>query len=368
MTSIQNTLLQLLMCLSLVNGFSQEYHLDSLTVLSTAVPESSGLLYYQGRTITHNDSGGEPVLYELDTLNGTVSREVYLANATNIDWEDITADENHLYIADIGNNFGNRTDLRIYRVNWSDYLLSDTVVAQIIDYAYADQEEFISSQYTTPYDAEALIAIADSLYLFTKDWSAPRTKVYAIPKHEGSHTVTAVDSFAVPALITGVDLSPTGGRLLFSAYTGTEAIILTLQDFTTPYFSQGELQSWSPSLTGSFKMEGICWSSERFAFISTEKVGMAPSVLYRLDTDFTDALPFLEGKKAIHVYPQPAFDQIFVEGEGVEKLSIYNSTGNYLGTSRGRRINVAALVAGPYWLVIELSNEEKVVRPVTIIK
>jgi len=41
--------------------------------LSYNVRETSGLIYLNGKLITHNDSGGEPALYELDTITGNVT-------------------------------------------------------------------------------------------------------------------------------------------------------------------------------------------------------------------------------------------------------------------------------------------------------
>ena len=86
-------------------------NITSTTLLSDTLNETSGLALVQGRLITHNDKGGEPKLYELDTLNGQLLRTVIVENATNVDWEDLCTDADHLYIGDMGNNDGDRTDL-----------------------------------------------------------------------------------------------------------------------------------------------------------------------------------------------------------------------------------------------------------------
>ena len=59
-------------------------------------------------------------LYELNVTNGNVSRTVTIQNAANVDWEDICTDDDYIYIGDFGNNSGNRTNLRIYKVLKSD--------------------------------------------------------------------------------------------------------------------------------------------------------------------------------------------------------------------------------------------------------
>lgn len=61
---------------------------------------------------THNDSGGEPVLFALESGSGALRGRLRLAGVTNYDWEDITSftlDGRHwLLIADTGDNFAQR--------------------------------------------------------------------------------------------------------------------------------------------------------------------------------------------------------------------------------------------------------------------
>ena len=91
-----------------------------------------------------------------------VHQKVIIRDAVNTDWEDITQDENHLYIGDFGNNLGDRRDLRIYILNKSDLLpSSDTIpVAGIISYSYENQTDFTpAANLTTPWDCEAFVVI-----------------------------------------------------------------------------------------------------------------------------------------------------------------------------------------------------------------
>ncbi len=80
------------------------------------IAETSGLVFFDNRLITHNDSGGMNALYEINTGTGNISRTVTIQNATNVDWEDICTDNDYIYIGDFGNNNGNRTNLKIYKV------------------------------------------------------------------------------------------------------------------------------------------------------------------------------------------------------------------------------------------------------------
>ena len=99
-----------------LSSLGQEYSLTEKFVLPSEVKETSGLIFLNGKIITHNDSGDDPNLYEVDTISGTISRIINITNATHIDWEDISQDNTHIYVADIGNNNGDRDNLIIYKI------------------------------------------------------------------------------------------------------------------------------------------------------------------------------------------------------------------------------------------------------------
>ena len=82
------------------------------TIADSAINESSGLVASRtnsGAYWTHNDSGGGPFIYALDT-NGETLGTFRVNGATNRDWEDIAAGpgpqhgRSYLYIGDIGDN------------------------------------------------------------------------------------------------------------------------------------------------------------------------------------------------------------------------------------------------------------------------
>jgi putative lipase involved disintegration of autophagic bodies len=97
-------------------GHSQIKNFKEKFELPSEIKETSGLLLIDGKIITHNDRGDAANLYEIDSLSGNLLRTIRITNATNEDWEDLAEDENHIYIGDFGNNDGNRTNLRIYKI------------------------------------------------------------------------------------------------------------------------------------------------------------------------------------------------------------------------------------------------------------
>lgn len=205
---------------------------DITTLETPALDETSGLLFYNNTLITHTDSGGKAQLYEINATTGAVTRTVDITNATNVDWEDIAQDAAYIYIGDIGNNSGNRTDLKIYKISKADYDTSDgKVTAEIISYSYADQLDFTPSPNMTNWDAEGLISYGDRLLIFTKNWVDHNTNVYAIPKTSGTHSAVLVSSYNTNGLITGADSSPDEEVIYLIGYSTSEApFMYTIHD------------------------------------------------------------------------------------------------------------------------------------------
>jgi len=74
------------------------------------------LTYWNNLLFTHNDNDDSKI-YAIDTTNGSITNSYNLNGTANIDWEEISQDENYLYVGDFGNNSsGNRTNLKILRI------------------------------------------------------------------------------------------------------------------------------------------------------------------------------------------------------------------------------------------------------------
>ena len=93
-----------------------------LMELPPKIDESSGLVASRrnpGWFWTHNDSGGDAVLYALWPETGAV-RELRLEGASARDWEDMDegpcpdgGNDRCLYVGDIGDNFGRRSNVSV---------------------------------------------------------------------------------------------------------------------------------------------------------------------------------------------------------------------------------------------------------------
>lgn len=193
--------------------------------LPKEINETSGLEIINNNFITHNDSGGDPVVYEFNQ-NGVIINRYNINgdsgyNLENVDWEDLGADGEYLYIADTGNNFGTRKDLKIIKADPSNNFQA----VNEINISYKDQESFLP-KLRHKFDAEGLTIIDDQIALFSKDRDSLNTDIYFIPTNGGP--LSSINTFNVKALITGADYDNNLGLLALISYDsdGNQYIIL----------------------------------------------------------------------------------------------------------------------------------------------
>ena len=197
--------------------------------LSKLIDETSGLEIIDNQFITHNDSGGDPKLYYLDK-KGKIVFERILNGAKNNDWEDITKDEEYLYVANMGNNLDNRKNLSIFKVP----IDTSNDQVEVIEFNYPEQVKFITLEKSSQYDAEGLITIDENLIIFTKNKLKKITEIYTLPKTAGTYEAKKIGSLNTQSIITAADydsktklLALTGSR----SFKGDEYYILKIEDF-----------------------------------------------------------------------------------------------------------------------------------------
>lgn len=221
-------LILLIFCFS-CNEESIENYNEAEILITIALPkeinETSGLEIINNNFITHNDSGGDPVVYEFNQ-NGVIINRYNINgdlgyNLENVDWEDLGADGEYLYIADTGNNFGTRKNLKLIKVDPSNNFQA----VNEINISYKDQESFLP-KLRHKFDAEGLTIIDDQIALFSKDRDSLNTDIYFIPTNGGP--LSSINTFNVKALITGADYDNNLGLLALISYDsdGKQYIIL----------------------------------------------------------------------------------------------------------------------------------------------
>lgn len=341
-----------------------------LTALQDSLRETSGLTYLDQRLITHNDSGGRPALYEIDSVSGEIIRTVVISNATNVDWEDICHDSSYLYLGDFGND-GSRTDLKIYRLLISSYLTTDndTVTVDTIQFNYVDQTNFMPTQFTTNFDAEALISYNDSLYIFTKNWGNNWTSIYALPKTPGTYQITRVDSINAQGLVTGATYNPLAKTILLVGYTFVSPFIIEISNFTFNEFSSGTIERYliPPPPDYSFQLESITSISPDQFYLTAEEFAPLKSALYRLDVDNVVGLVSIEENTGL-IYPNPTSDFVHVKNNDVSIVEMFDLHGVLQKSSYGEQIDISDLRKGMYIVIVKNSKGFKYLSQKLVIK
>ena len=194
------------------------------------IDESSGLAASRRHPDifwTHNDSGGEPVLYAT-TATGKVVARTRVAGVENKDWEDVAIDDaGNLYIGDMGNNRNNRDDLAVYVIAEPDPALPSTTshVDRVIRFHYAEQRD--AADPPDNFDAESLFWTQGRLYLLTKHRDDTRTVLYRFPVETGDESVALEkvgefdlggDPDEYGGMATGADVTVDGERLVVLSY------------------------------------------------------------------------------------------------------------------------------------------------------
>ena len=284
--------------------------------LQNKLTESSGLIWDNGKLWSHNDSGNPATFFSIDTTNGHILQTVYVDNYPNIDWEDITADSNYIYIGDFGNNTGDRTNLKILKIAKAD-IGPDTAVhvnAQAISFFYSDQVTFTSTQLNN-FDCESLISVEDSLYVFTKDRLDQQTRMYRISKTPGTYTVPPIGNFNVGGLITAASYNAITHDIVLLGYTllKTNSFLWYLNDYSGHMFFSGNKRRIEIGGSTEWQTEGITFISPTRFFISNETATVNAS-LFTLDKNWLSALELrnINSKPAAEVYPSPFTSTLYI--------------------------------------------------------
>jgi hypothetical protein len=259
--------------------------MELLYELPSEILESSGLIFFNNEFWTFNDSGAGPILYALEINTGKILRRVTIKNATNIDWEEATQDENYIYIGDFGNNFGNRKDLKVYRISKSDILAQRaecSVQADITSFSFADQKEFKNSLLYTRFDCEAMVIWGDSIIIFTKNWKEETSSAYCIPKSPGIYNPSPAFVFQSRGLVTGAAISPDKKELAICGYEEFIPFIWLIKMGNSIDFRKNAKTRRSFMNMAGVQIEGICFGPHGYIFLSCER-SRVPGSLFRLN-------------------------------------------------------------------------------------
>ena len=253
--------------------------------LPEEVKETSGLFFHNGRLWTHNDSGGKPILYALDTTTFEVVQRITLDKVKNKDWEDVCTDGENVFVGDFGNNKGNRKDLRIYMFPLADIPQGGDAVLTVdsITFRFADQTDF-SKRKVHDFDCESFFASDKNLYLFSKGWETGTTRLYRLPKTPGDYVAEVVNGFDSQGLLTGADYDRENHVLVLVGYVKTiwKPFMYLIFDFDENGERLSNCRFEMPHLAGA-QTEGVCFFDNGRCYLTAETSPTVTSRVFVVD-------------------------------------------------------------------------------------
>ena len=263
----------LLACGSLATNTPDYIVLEEIN-LPDELKETSGLYCPElGSAFTVNDSGNEPIIYTTDSSGQIIHKK--RIPAKNTDWEALTGDSQHFYIADVGNNNGKRKFVQIHTVPKQDSSSQTKVTTSQLFYInnVIKNNEYLNHDY----DAETLINLDDSLFLFSKSWNTGNLFIYQLNKVEPKQFVEpASEIIGLSGVITGGDFDSINNRFILVGYE------LNGMGFFSPLMTilnRDLTLNSSFVLLGYGQVEGVCvapngevWFTQEDSLFSNHKI------------------------------------------------------------------------------------------------
>ncbi|MBK9270772.1 MAG: T9SS type A sorting domain-containing protein [Saprospiraceae bacterium] len=344
---------------------AQVLDVEILCTLPDEVKESSGLIsLYNGISFwTHNDSGGEPILFEINQ-NCEILRSVRITNAENVDWEEICMDSlKNIYIGDFGNNSNDRKNLVIYKISGLDRADSSEIKAEQIHFEYSNQFAFPPSGQFLNFDMEAFVWINDSLHLFSKNRTNPFSGYcyqHTIPDQPGFYKSHLVDSFYTgnglmqQFWVTGAAISPDHGKLILLSYDKAWLFYPLKPDriFNSPVRELG-----FPYLS---QKEGLSFTSESEIVISDEYFSLLRNggTLMRTSLDKVLQSNDIESDHKYSIFPNPGSEIAQIFPTDYQFVTFYDLLGRPICTfDPTNTISLSNLIQG-FYLVSVISDHK----------
>ncbi len=251
--------------------------------------EISGLQIDGNTFYGFNDSGGNAELYKIDQ-EGEIVQTIHLQNATNMDWESMTMSDTHIFLADTGNNKGNRTDLSIYYFEKSALYEGENINinTQKISFYYPEQTDFSNQNHNHDFDCEAIVWFNHQIHLFTKEWKSKKTHHYTLNMTNENQPAQLIEAYPTHFLVTGADVIQLDnqksllGIIGYSVLGDIQLIRTTIDNNASQFFNQDIEKTYLGNRNDLGQVEGIALASKKVLYYSAEKDNGIPPHITQL--------------------------------------------------------------------------------------
>ncbi|MDZ7738542.1 MAG: hypothetical protein U5K32_05640 [Bacteroidales bacterium] len=239
--------------------------------------EISGMAYQGDDIYALNDGGNGPYIFQLDMNTGRTKKRFRINNIRNKDWEELSIYNGYLYIADLGNNRGNRRDLAIHRIRIDSLEYSDTPVMTTA-ISYSLQQSFKHSTHNHEWDCEAMVVCDDGIFCFSKNWKNLITVMYEITGGE-MNNLSPADSFDAGFLVTGAYYDSECKGLYLCGYYDNETYLLHFRNAETSRFTADYKKYIIPELKNA-QVESVFVHGD-FIYLASERT-LKSQAIYRI--------------------------------------------------------------------------------------
>ncbi len=224
-----------------------------------------------------------PVFFRLNQ-KGKVQQEVRFKKLSVMDVEAITADDQYLYIGDVGDNTGDRKMRKIIRVALGSIGKGEKteVAGDVINFSFAD-DVLVEKKKKNDFDCEAVLSFNDSLYLFTKRRTDDRSELYVLSKKPGTQVARLVSIYDTHGLVTDAAVNKSKNEVVLIGYDkGHEnPFMLFFSNFKGNDFFSGKAERVElKNKKEEWQVEGITFKSDDEIYFSCEKTKDVDATLY----------------------------------------------------------------------------------------
>ncbi|WP_460217772.1 hypothetical protein [Psychroserpens sp. MEBiC05023] len=203
------------------------------------------------------DAGNKNNLYGLDK-KGNIIKDIVIDNIQNIDWEDLTSDDDgNIYIGDFGNNSKKRKNFAIYKVS-NPSKVGNSTHAEVITFTLPKD---MKSE-----DFESFFVYHEFFYMFSKNHK--KCKLIRVPNQIGDHVATFISEIKLKGKntkVTSADISKDGKTVVLLNHDR----LWKLTGFSADDFFNGTIEAIT--FEHDSQKEGINFIGKNDLLITDEK-------------------------------------------------------------------------------------------------
>jgi hypothetical protein len=270
--------------LAACSGKTEKSELDFKTELKKPLTEISGIKADGGDLWAITDKP-RAVAFKIDR-SGKVIQEVTVKNVQAIDVEAVASDNEYIYIGDIGDNDGEREERQIIKFKKSTVGedRNTEVEGEVISFKFSNAE-MVDKKKKNNFDAEAMLSMGDSIYVFTKRREDSQTELFAVPKTAGSYVANSLAVFDSKGLVTDASINNANNEILLCGYHKghKHPFILAFKNFKGNNFFNGKPERIElADKAWDWQIESISYTNDGKVLFACEETNEVKSTLYTI--------------------------------------------------------------------------------------